>query len=292
MFFTLLRLVLALCIALVCLAVLTIWKQEKIIFPGWIPDDTGANKGPGAKAHRPNDIKYTFLTTPAGSQVETWSMEANCSDTNRKNIPIVFLFGGNGSRIESSYASMRFFKELCFDSITVEYSGYGRSTGKPSEKIIYQDVDTLLKYAQKTIPDFEARPKVIQGNSLGGGPATYLAQKIAPDALILLSTFSSLPEAAADKSFFYSLLTPFIRHTFPNQDRLKTLSNTCIILAHGTADRVVPIINLERLIKSIPESNKTSVYRKDGVGHDILHAVLNDLRTSLMACPTLQKNLK
>jgi fermentation-respiration switch protein FrsA (DUF1100 family) len=79
---------------------------------------------------------------------------------------------------------------------------------------------------------------VLMGRSLGGGIALHLAAENGAKGVILQSTFTSLPDAAAS-------LYPWLPVRLLMHNRYDSLSRLCrytgpLFLSHGTADRIVP----------------------------------------------------
>ena len=80
--------------------------------------------------------------------------------------------------------------------LLVEYPGYGRAPGAPSEKSITESVLALYDWAANN-PRVDAKRIVAYGRSLGGGAAARLAVNRPVAALILESTFTSVADFAA-----------------------------------------------------------------------------------------------
>lgn len=76
------------------------------------------------------------------------------------------------------------------DVVSYDYSGYGHSGGKPSEKNIYEDIKAAWEY---TLSMHEPRPEriILYGQSLGTSPTIDLATKVTCAGVILQSAFKS-----------------------------------------------------------------------------------------------------
>ena len=97
-----------------------------------------------------------------------------------------------------------------------DYRGYGRSTGWLSERGIYKDVETIWREAQKR-DNATPETALLFGHSLGGGPATYLAEKLKVAVLITASSDTGVPDRAALHAMF-GLLAAFVWTNFPNRN--------------------------------------------------------------------------
>lgn len=76
------------------------------------------------------------------------------------------------------------------------YSGYGDSSGRPSEDGLNADAHAIWKYAKKHAP---SKDIYIWGHSMGTGVATRLVAELSdagtpPKALVLESPFNNLPD--------------------------------------------------------------------------------------------------
>ena len=89
---------------------------------------------------------------------------------------------------------------------------------------------------------------LVMGRSIGSGPATYIAQKFKPAALILISPFTSIKEVAKSMYGFVGAL--FVKDRFDNLERMKHLSSP-VLLIHGKIDKTVPWEHSEALYGTI-----------------------------------------
>jgi uncharacterized protein len=92
----------------------------------------------------------------------------------------------------------------------VEYPGYGRSEGLPSQETI---VETFVAAHDHIIdrPDVDPVGVVFFGRSIGGGAVCALVEKRKPAAIILMSTFISVSKMAGNSEFpDYLYETPLI----------------------------------------------------------------------------------
>ena len=144
-----------------------------------------------------------------------------------------------------------------------DYPGYGKSAGAPSEEGCYAAGEAAYKWLtgeQKIAPD----RIILCGESLGGGTAVELATKHEHRALVLVYTFTSLPDAAKFHFPFLPVKT-LMRTRFDNLSKIARCPRP-VFLVHGTADRVVPFGHSERLYAAAHEPKE--FVRLDGVGHD------------------------
>jgi uncharacterized protein len=119
-----------------------------------------------------------------------------------ENAKFTFLaFHGNAGNIALRSDVYLFLHDTPANVLAVEYRGYGRSDGSPSEKGLYRDADAGFQYlvrekaiAPSTIVSF--------GQSLGTAVATNLAANAPVGALVLEAPFPSAT-AVARRTFWF-----------------------------------------------------------------------------------------
>ncbi|HSB68356.1 MAG TPA: alpha/beta fold hydrolase, partial [Candidatus Methylomirabilis sp.] len=110
---------------------------------------------------------------------------------------VVLFLHGNGGNVSHYLQALAMFSRLGFGSFILDYRGYGRSEGTPSEQGTYLDAEAAWRYLVRTLhipPD----SIVVFGRSLGGSIAAWLAREHTPRMLVLESAFTSLRDVAAD----------------------------------------------------------------------------------------------
>ena len=119
-----------------------------------------------------------------------------------------------------------------------DYRGYGRSEGSPNEDGILADARAARAVlAQKA--GVSEEQIVLMGRSLGGGVMVDIAARDGARALILESTFTSLPDVAG---WHY----PWLPVRLLMRTRLDSLSKIKeyhgpLLQSHGDADRIIPL---------------------------------------------------
>ena len=144
-----------------------------------------------------------------------------------------------------------------FSVMAYDYPGYGHSTGTPSESGAYHALETVYRYLTDYLDVLPAQI-ILHGQSLGGGPSTYLAAKAPVAGLILESTFATVFQVA-----FPFRILPFEK--FPNIRRIGHITCPLLIL-HGTADQTIPFHHSEALLAAAPEPKQLVAI--EGAGHN------------------------
>lgn len=172
----------------------------------------------------------------------------------------IIYFHGNAGNLQRWGKYAIDFTQLGYDILMVEYRGYGKSTGKPSEVDFYADAQVVLDWAKENIPFSRL---IIYGRSLGSGVATHLAIKNSPYLLILETPFNEL------KGVINTPLQPLLslfpaRYHFPNDKYIRLLKCRKIIF-HGTLDWVVPLSSALKLKPLLSEEDRFFIIK--GGGH-------------------------
>lgn len=156
----------------------------------------------------------------------------------------VLFSHGNGGNIADWFEVAGAFRELGLSVLVYDYGGYGRSTGRPSEKRCYADIRAAWKYLtdNKNIPPQKI---VLVGRSVGGGPTVQLATEVAPAAVILESTFTSLPAVAQRRLFIFPVKL-LMRDRFENDKKIGRI-RAPIMIIHSADDSLIPIKHARRL---------------------------------------------
>ena len=175
----------------------------------------------------------------------------------------VLYFHGNAGNVSlRGEGALRWQQELGLAVLLVDYPGYGRSTGRPSEAGCYAAADAAYDWLVQTkkIPPEEV---LLVGKSLGGGVATDLAVRRPHRALVLCMTFTDLPSVAARHLPFFPARW-LMRNRFDNVGKLAGHRGP-VFLAHGTADTMIPAAESERLFAAAAGPKR--YFAMEGVAH-------------------------
>ena len=185
-------------------------------------------------------LKYedVNVTTKDGVAVHGWYVP--CGDSGRT----ILFCHGNAGNIWNRIDVIWMFHEMGYNVCLFDYRGYGKSGGQPTEEGTYLDAEAVWDWlvgVKGVVPG----AIVIQGESLGGAVAAWLAERKRPGALVLESTFTSMPDMA-------SRVYPFLparwlcRFDYNTLDRLRGV-HCPVLVAHGRDDEMVPFVFGQRL---------------------------------------------
>jgi len=165
-----------------------------------------------------------------------------------KKQPLLIIAHGNASLIDYWIDLLDKPQEMGINVLLVEYPGYGRSTGNPTQQSI---TDIFIKaYDQFAVHERVDETRIIfLGRSLGGGVVCSLAENRIPAALILSSTFTSV------RSFSNQYFLPgfLARDPYDNFNFLKKYKGP-LMLVHGTFDQTIPISHSQKLMEARPDA--------------------------------------
>ena len=166
---------------------------------------------------------------------------------------MVLFCHGNAGNISHRLESIEIFHRLGLNIFIFDYRGYGQSEGKPTEQGTYEDASAAWRYLtqQRQVNPNEI---IVFGRSLGGAVASWLAQSHSPGALILESTFTSLPDIAASL-YPYLPVRLLLRFKYNTAEYLGKV-NCPVLIVHSRDDEIMPFNHGRRLFEMVSEPKK------------------------------------
>jgi acetyl esterase/lipase len=247
--------------------------QDLQIFPGIV---SGAFR---SAPLAPKWVREEMVQTADGETLPVWRVQGKAPQ--RKQVALILH--GNADSLSTITPVQRWLASSGFTSYAIEYRGYAGSTGFPSENGIYLDgeagIELLFRNEKLTAADV-----IVFGQSIGTGPAAYLAQKYSVGTLVLVAPYTSLTNVVRELPVF-GYLYPFLRYNFPTQEFVGRLKDTCVVAAHGRLDSTIAYYHSEEL-KRAYRGNKTYILiSAASAGHnDILGAVIEEISEALVGC--------
>lgn len=173
----------------------------------------------------------------------------------------LLFFHGNAGNIADRLDRARILNErLGLDVFLVDYRGYGRSEGSPSEEGLYRDARAVFAHAMTR---FRSDQIVLFGESLGSAVTIQLATEQPCAGVVLETPFLSVPAMA--RRHYPFVPTFLIRSRFDNGEKIGSVAVPKLFLI-AEHDEVVPPEQGLRLFELAPAPK--TLFRIPGAGHN------------------------
>lgn len=183
------------------------------------------------------------FTANDGTALHGWYIE------HQEPRAVVLFLHGNAGNIAGRAEFLRRIHELRVSVLALDYRGYGRSEGSPTEAGVIADARAARKWLS-TKTGLKEVDIVLWGESLGCGIAIELATEDA-EALILESAYTSLPDVAAHH-YAWMPVRLLMRNRMRAIDKIGQFRGP-LLQAHGDDDSVIPYELGRRLFESANE---------------------------------------
>lgn len=196
-------------------------------------------------AATPESVRLSYedrtLTTDDGVRLHAWHIPHPHARFTALD------FHGNAGNLGDRVDRYAQWHRLGLAVFAVDYRGYGRSDGAPSEDGLYRDARAAwadLTGALGVPPE----RVIVVGRSLGGGPATQLAIEVAPAALVLETPMTSIP-AMARVVYPWLPVSLMARTKFDNLAKIASVRSP-VMVVQAEQDDVIPPWMSRRIFES------------------------------------------
>jgi pimeloyl-ACP methyl ester carboxylesterase len=189
---------------------------------------------------------------------------------------VVLYLKGNSKSIKGWGKFAVDFTRLGYNVLMVDYRGFGKSTGRRSQKAIKRDLQEVYNKLKELTTEDRI---ILYGRSLGSGFAAKLASMNNPRMLILDAPYYSLTKVTARYAPFMPL-SLLMKYPLPTYKWLKYVQCPIHII-HGTHDKLIPYKTSVKLSQVNPKLTK--LHTVIGGGHKDLnnfesyHLMLEDI---------------
>jgi fermentation-respiration switch protein FrsA (DUF1100 family) len=206
------------------------------------------------------DIEDVYLTSADGTRLHAWWCPAKDSD-----LALLYCHGNAGNVSHRGNSILKLREKLNTSILIVDYPGFGKSEGSPTEQGCYEAADAAYAWLtdDRKIP---AKKVILYGGSLGGGVITDLASRQDHRALVLIKTFTSLPDVAS--SLYWWLPAPkrlLMRNRFDSIRKIGSIQRP-VFIAHGTADGLIPYAHGVKLYEAA--NSPKQLFTMEGNDHN------------------------
>lgn len=206
------------------------------------------------------DFEDVYLDTADGETLHGWWLPALTDEPAKGTI---YYLHGNAQNVSAHILNVAWLPEQGYNVFTIDYRGYGQSTGAPDIEGALHDAETGLRWLTHQ-EHTEDRPLYLLGQSLGGALGIALAsewtqrnEQPALDGIILDGTFSGFRYIAREKLDQFWLTWPFqypLSWTIPDDyegtDRIADLSPVPVMVIHSVRDGIIPFEHGVRLYEA------------------------------------------
>lgn len=176
---------------------------------------------------------------------------------------LILYFHGNTRSIKGWAKYARDFYRFNYDVVLVDYRGFGKSTGKRSERDMLSDMQFVYDELKKQYGEDHL---IVYGRSLGSGFAAKLASDNKPRYLILDAPYYNFRKVV--ERFLPFLPIRLVLRYHLRTDRWLVQVKCPVYILHGTRDWLIPLqhsIDLQRL-----NPKRITLIRIHGGGHNNL----------------------
>jgi len=180
---------------------------------------------------------------------------------------VLLYLHGNAGNVTHRHETIRGLVTLPAHVFVLDWRGYGKSEGVPSEAGLYRDARAAWRYLTEK-RGWRPDRIVLFGESLGGAPAVQLATEVEPAGLVMQAAFTSVPDRARE-------LFPFVpgflvRNRMDNLSKIRRVRCPTLFL-HSRSDEVIPFTHGRRLFEAAPTPKR--FYEVPGAGHNDMDRV-------------------
>lgn len=265
------RILVLLCACL--LGYVMLFEDSFIYFPSKYPEGAWEREPPRARAGQiVPQVEDVQLMTADGVRLHGWYCTPRMGTAGGALEPVearatLLFLHGNAGNISHRYEIIGDFVQLPANVLIIDYRGYGKSEGRPSEEGLYADARAAWDYLT-TARGVPASRIVIFGESLGGAVAIDLASKTNACGLVVQSSFTSIADMAGE-------VLPFVPR-FAIRTKMDSLSKIASVscpklFIHSQADEIVPYRLGRRLFDAARAPKE--FYEVKGASHNLMYEI-------------------
>lgn len=230
---------------------LTSWERKSVFQPARYPA--------GEWEQTSVLVEDAYFTASDGVKLHGWYAR------HPQPLAHAVLLHGNAGNVTLLAESIRLLnRRHGLSVLALDYRGFGRSEGKPTEQGVVTDARAARDWLARK-EGIANRDVMLMGVSLGGGVALQVAEQEPCRGLVLVNTFTSLPDVAQHH-------VPWLPMSLMMTMRMNSLEairryEGPLLISHADADQVIPFEQGQLLFDTATTKNKVFI-RNEGAGHN------------------------
>jgi uncharacterized protein len=181
-----------------------------------------------------------WLLTADGVRLHAWWVVAPQASF------VTLYLHGNAGNVTYRFPQIRQITAAGSSVLMLDYRGYGRSEGSPSEHGLYADADAAYLYLLDH--GYSARHMVLQGESLGTAVAVDLASRKECAGVVLEAAFTSGGDVA---NTVLPGIGPILFRGFDSKSKIANI-HAPLLFFHGDRDEIIPLKLGHKLFEIAP----------------------------------------
>jgi fermentation-respiration switch protein FrsA (DUF1100 family) len=182
-----------------------------------------------------------WLLTSDGVRLHAWWVRAPQTSL------VTLYFHGNAGNLTYRVLPIREITAAGSSVLMLDYRGYGKSSGSPSEHGLYADADAAYLYLLDH--GYSAHHIVVQGESLGTAVAVDLASRKECAGVVLEAAFTSGSNVA---NTVLPIIGPLVFRGFDSRSKIGNI-RAPLLFFHGDRDEIIPLKLGRSLFDAAPE---------------------------------------
>ena len=182
-----------------------------------------------------------WLVTSDGVRLHAWFVMAPQASL------VTLYFHGNAGNVTHRFQPIREITAAGSSVLMLDYRGYGKSRGSPSEHGLYADADAGYLYLMDN--GYSAVHIVLQGESLGTAVAVDLASRKECAGVVLEAAFTSGSDVA---NTVLPVIGPLVFRGFDSKSKIANI-RAPLLFFHGDRDEIIPLKLGRRLFEAASE---------------------------------------
>lgn len=241
--------------------------QSNIIYPSSLNDGHGYCATPDEFGMP--DYEEVSLNTEDGEKLQCYLLKHNTDSPAYSNKTILIL-SPNAGNIGHALPIVSMFYNFGYNVFIYSYRGYGKSSGKPSEKGLKLDADRVMQYLTIEDEQYQQSSLVLYGRSLGGAVGIYIAANFSSfiQGIVLENTFLSIRKTVPHVFPFLKYLSVFIHQVWDLEKLVGSIPpHIPLLLLSARKDEIVPPDHMDKIF-TLSQSDNKVMYKFDNSLHN------------------------